>query len=177
MAPNEIENHFGTDSSTGLDEATALQRLAQFGPNRLAEAKQQAIWQVFLEEIREPMILLLLGTGVLYSVCGNVGDALTILCVILLLVGAEVFNEYRAKKAIVDSIPSTNRSSLFVAKGRMRRSTWRVLFPAISSFLRQDSMFLPMRVFWRATASPLPKPRSLASRCPSRKMHTSCSLI
>ena len=65
MASNEIESHFGTDSSTGLDEATVLQRLAQFGPNRLAEAKQQTIWQVFLEEIREPMILLLLGTGVL----------------------------------------------------------------------------------------------------------------
>src|SRR3989442_9371247 len=100
MTPNEVESHYGTDSSAGLDEATFLQRLAQFGPNRLAAARQQSIWQIFLEEIREPMILLLLGTGVLYSVWGNIGDALTILCVILLLVGAEVFNEYRAKKAI-----------------------------------------------------------------------------
>ena len=100
MTPNGVESHFGTDSSTGLEEATIKPRLAQFGPNRLAEARKQSIWQVFLEEIREPMILLLLGTGVLYSVWGNIGDALTILCVILLLVGAEVFNEYRAKKAI-----------------------------------------------------------------------------
>ncbi len=100
MTPSEIESHFGVDSSAGLDEATVQHRLAHFGPNRLIEAKQQTIWQVFLEEIREPMILLLLFTGVLYSVWGNLGDALTILCVILLLVGAEVFNEYRAKKAI-----------------------------------------------------------------------------
>src|SRR6266571_4204940 len=100
MTPNEVESHFGTDSSTGLDEATVLQRLAQFGPNRLAEARQQTIWQVFLEEIREPLILLLLGTGILYSVWGNFEDALVILSVILLLVGAEVFNEYRAKKAV-----------------------------------------------------------------------------
>ena len=67
MTPNEIESHFGTNSNTGLDESTVQPRLAQFGPNRLAEAKQQTIWQVFLEEIREPMILLLLGTGVLYA--------------------------------------------------------------------------------------------------------------
>src|SRR6266516_5340153 len=100
MTPNEIESHFGTNSSTGLDEATVLQRLAQFGPNRLAEARQQTIWQVFLEEIREPLILLLLGTGILYSVWGNFEDALVIFSVILLLVGAEVFNEYRAKKAV-----------------------------------------------------------------------------
>ena len=33
MTPNEVESHFDTDSSTGLDEATVLQRLAQFGPN------------------------------------------------------------------------------------------------------------------------------------------------
>ncbi len=100
MTPVEIESHFGVDSSVGLDEATVQQRLAHFGPNRLAEAKQETIWQVFLEEIREPMILLLLVTGILYSVWGNLADALTILCVILLLVGAEVFNEYRSKKAI-----------------------------------------------------------------------------
>src|SRR2546430_15663807 len=90
MTPNEVESHFGTDSSTGLDEATVLQRLAQFGPNRLAEAKQQTIWQVFLEEIREPLIVLLLGTGVLYAVWGNIGDALTILCVIRLLVATVI---------------------------------------------------------------------------------------
>src|SRR6266702_7988243 len=100
MTPNEVESHFGTDSSTGPDEATVQQRLAQFGPNRLAEARQQTIWQVFLEEIREPLILLLLGTGILYSIWGSISDALTILVVILLLVGAEVFNEYRAKKAV-----------------------------------------------------------------------------
>ncbi len=87
MTPNEVESHFGTDSSTGLDEVTVLQRLTQFGPNRLAEAKQQTIWQVFLEEIREPLILLLLGTGVLYAVWGSISDALTILGVILLLAG------------------------------------------------------------------------------------------
>jgi len=100
MTPHEIESHFGTNSNTGLNESTVKPRLAQFGPNRLAEAKQQTIWQVFLEEIREPLILLLLGTGILYSVWGSISDALTILVVILLLVGAEVFNEYRAKKAI-----------------------------------------------------------------------------
>ena len=100
MTPNEIESQFGTNSNTGLDEATVQLRLSQFGPNRLIEARQQTIWQVFLEEIREPLILLLLGTGVLYAVWGSIADALTILVVILLLVGAEVFNEYRAKKAI-----------------------------------------------------------------------------
>ena len=100
LTTDEIQRSFDVDRHAGLNEATVRQRLARFGSNRLAEAKQETIWQVFLEEIREPMILLLLGTGILYSVWGKLADALTILCVILILVGVEVFNEYRAKKAI-----------------------------------------------------------------------------
>lgn len=46
------------------------------------------------------MILLLLLVGIFYSVWGRFGDAVTIFTVIVLLVLAEVYNEYRAKKAI-----------------------------------------------------------------------------
>lgn len=96
----EVSTHFGVERSSGLSTEEARQRLARFGPNLLSEAQQETVWQVFLEEIREPMILLLLVTGVLYSVWGNLSDALTIVAVILTLVGVEVFNEYRAKHAI-----------------------------------------------------------------------------
>jgi len=46
------------------------------------------------------MILLLLVVGVVYSLWGKLADAITIFAVIFLLVLAEVYNEYRAKKAI-----------------------------------------------------------------------------
>jgi len=46
------------------------------------------------------MILLLLIVGVLYSLWGELGDAITIFVVILVLVAAEVVNEFRAKRAI-----------------------------------------------------------------------------
>jgi Ca2+-transporting ATPase len=53
-------------------------------------------------EITEPMILLLLFVGVVYAVLGReITDAVTIFAVIVLLVLAEVWNEFRAKKAIV----------------------------------------------------------------------------
>ena len=46
------------------------------------------------------MILLLIGTGMLYAVWGQPADAITIFGVIVALVAAEVFTEYRAKTAI-----------------------------------------------------------------------------
>ena len=84
----------------GLTLAEATARLARVGPNRLFTPAPVRFWAIAAEEIKEPMILLLLVVGVLYSLWGGLGDAITIFVVILLLVTAEVVNEFRAKRAI-----------------------------------------------------------------------------
>ena len=88
------------DAQTGLTQAESRERLAQSGPNRLEEEKHDSFWKEFLEELQEPMILLLLVTGVLYAIWGELSDAITIFVVILTLNTIEVVNELRAKKAI-----------------------------------------------------------------------------
>jgi len=47
------------------------------------------------------MILLLLFVGVVYSIWGELQDAITIFTIIILLVLSEIFTEYRAKKAVI----------------------------------------------------------------------------
>ncbi len=100
LTANEVCARIGTTAASGLSEEDAHQRQAQYGLNRLVAEKTESIWDIFFEELREPMILLLLVTGVLYAIWGEVGDTLTIFFVILALVGAEVLNERRAKTAI-----------------------------------------------------------------------------
>jgi len=89
-----------TEEARGLNPEEAQARLARFGPNRLFTPAPVRFWAIAAEEIREPMILLLLVVGVFYGLWGGLGDALTIFVVILLLVAAEVGNEFRAKRAI-----------------------------------------------------------------------------
>ncbi len=88
------------DSAIGLTEVDARQRLTHYGANRLRQEKHEPIWEIFLEEIREPMVLLLLCTGVLYAIWGELSDTLTIFFVILTLTVVEVVNERRASNAI-----------------------------------------------------------------------------
>ena len=89
-----------TTTDLGLTAAEASSRLVRVGPNRLLTPAPVRFWAIAAEEIREPMILLLIVVGIVYSVLGNLGDAITIFAVILLLVAAEVINEFRAKRAI-----------------------------------------------------------------------------
>ncbi|MDD1678961.1 MAG: HAD-IC family P-type ATPase, partial [Methanomicrobiales archaeon] len=88
------------DRTTGLSDEEARKRLGQFGPNLIFKPTKIRFWGIARHEVAEPMILLLLVVGFFYSLWGKFEDALTIFAVILLLVLAEVYNEFRAKKAI-----------------------------------------------------------------------------
>lgn len=85
---------------SGLSSSEAAKRLAQFGPNRAKKPSEVSFLAIAKEEVQEPMILLLLVVGFFYTLWGKLEDAVTIFVVIALLVFAEVWNEYRAKKAI-----------------------------------------------------------------------------
>ena len=55
----------------GLSQAEAEKRLAASGPNRLVKPREISFAGVFWEEVREPMILLLLFVAVVYSSGGR----------------------------------------------------------------------------------------------------------
>lgn len=97
---SELMQSLQTNPDKGLTAGEAQRRLVQYGPNRLVEPRRITFIDIFWEEVREPLILLLLVVAVLYSIWGNFGDFLTIVFVVIALVFAEVFNEYRAKKSI-----------------------------------------------------------------------------
>ncbi len=71
--------------------------------------------EIFLKEVTEPMILLLLFIGVLYSFWGGLIDALTIFIIITILVLVEVWNEFNAKK-IINSLKELSSSTSIVIR-------------------------------------------------------------
>jgi Ca2+-transporting ATPase len=99
----------------GLNQADARKRLAEYGRNILFSREEVSFLQIARHEVTEPMILLLLVVGIFYSVWGRLGDAVTIFIVIAFLVLAEVYNEFRAKKAIA------SLEKVAAPKSRVRR--------------------------------------------------------
>lgn len=84
----------------GLTSNEVTLRFLKFGPNIIFKQTRVSFLGIAKQEIVEPMILLLFVVGFFYSIWGKLGDAFTIFMVIFLLVLAEAYNEYRAKKAI-----------------------------------------------------------------------------
>src|SRR3954470_14565309 len=78
-----------TDPRSGLDPGEVEKRRAQYGPNKLAEAKPEPGWKAFLRQYRDLMQLVLLGAAIVSIVAlqdfstGIVIIALTVLNAVL----------------------------------------------------------------------------------------------
>ena len=130
MPIEAVADRLGVDPAFGLSEEVAHNRFLVFGPNRVSPRKEETAWQIFLEEIREPMIVLLLVTGALYAIWGELRDTLTIFLVILALVSAEVLNERRAKRAISALTRLAEPTSRVLRGGQIQEIPSDKSFPA-----------------------------------------------
>lgn len=96
----ETEAALRTSSEYGLSGAEAEQRKRQYGANRLKEKKQKGVLGLFLEQLNDPLIYILMAAIAISLFLGEVGDAGIIAAVILLNAIVGVVQEGKARKAI-----------------------------------------------------------------------------
>ena len=125
----ELIQSSGVNPEIGLSDHEAAQRLASHGRNWLVEETQIRFLATLKEEITEPMILLLIAVGVLYSVLGSITDALTIIVIIIILVLVEVWNEYRAKRSITSLKKLAPPTASVLRNGQPRKVQTAYLVP------------------------------------------------
>jgi Ca2+-transporting ATPase len=108
-----------TKWSYGLSNTEAKKRLEKYGLNQIVKPREVHFLSIVREEIVEPMILLLIVVAFFYTIWGSLGDAITIYGVIIALVLAEVYNEYRAKKTIASLSKISSPKARVLRSGRI----------------------------------------------------------
>ena len=98
LAPDEVLARLGSGPD-GLSSGDAAERLRQFGPNALGTHRVRAA-TVLLRQLRNPILVLLLGAALVSGLTGGGTNALIIVVIVALSVGLGFFNEYRAEKAM-----------------------------------------------------------------------------
>ncbi len=95
----EVMQQFGVGSE-GLTASAAADRLAQHGSNKLEEGKKKTLLMRIWEQIKDPMILVLIGAAILSGSFGEIVDMIIILVVVVLNAILGIFQESKAEKAI-----------------------------------------------------------------------------
>ena len=89
----------GTEAR-GLSEREAVRRLGEYGPNRPPRPEPESLARVLLRQLTSPLVLVLVGAGLLALVMGKLIDGLVVLGVVVLNAVVGFVQEWRAGQAI-----------------------------------------------------------------------------
>ncbi len=83
LTVDEVVGKLGTSAQTGLSQADVEHRRSYQGENVLKSAEEEPLWKKFLEQFKEPMILMLLASAGVSLLLGEYDDAIsiTLVCV------------------------------------------------------------------------------------------------
>jgi P-type Ca2+ transporter type 2C len=100
MSFNEVLNVLKADQKYGLsdDEVDTRRKLYSF--NEFEVSQSESLWKKYIDQFKEPMILLLMASAVISVIMGQYDDALSITVAILIVVTVAFVQEYRSEKAL-----------------------------------------------------------------------------
>lgn len=87
-------------SEEGLSDIEAAQRLKKYGRNELSRTKKRTVWDMLWDQIRDPMILILLGAAALSAVLDEWAEAVVILIIVALNALISIIQEKKAANAL-----------------------------------------------------------------------------
>ncbi len=89
-----------SDAAGGLTGAEAARRLEQYGPNALAEGKKKSVLQVFLEQFKDLMVIILIIAAVVSLISGEGESTLVIFAVLILNAILGTVQHFKAEKSL-----------------------------------------------------------------------------
>lgn len=104
----------------GLSEKEAAYRLAHDGFNEIPSIKRRSFLAIAFGVVREPMLLLLVSTGVIYLILGEIRDALMLLTFVFVIIGITLYQERRTERTL-EALRDLSSPRALVIRDRMTR--------------------------------------------------------
>lgn len=89
------------EARTGLSAAEVLQRRAQFGENRLPAEKGVSVWAILFNQVKSPLVYIILAAAGISLALGELGDFAIIMAVVVVDVVLGFIQEYQAQRTYV----------------------------------------------------------------------------
>jgi len=100
LAPAEVTERLQVVPERGLTPAEVAERLARYGPNQLAEEKKRSLLSAFIDQFRDPLIIILLVAALLSLILREFLDGGAILAIVLLNAILGLVQEFKADQAL-----------------------------------------------------------------------------
>lgn len=96
----EVLRLLETDKDNGLGRREAMERKTKYGANRLKDQEKKSVGQMILEQLNDPLILILVVAMAISLMLHEIGDAIIIVTVVVLNATVGIIQEGKASKAV-----------------------------------------------------------------------------
>lgn len=126
---NEVAGRLQVDLRTGLRWSEAKYRSKIVGLNELNVIEDDPTWKKYIEQFRNPLILLLLGSAAVSIIMKQFDDAVSITVAILIVVTVAFIQEYRSEKSLEELKKLVPPECHCLREGRLETFLARELVP------------------------------------------------
>ena len=139
---------------SGLSGTEAVRRLKTDGYNELPSSKPRSLLVIALNVLREPMFLLLLVSGSLYLLLGDVREALLLLFFVFIVIGITLYQERKTVRVLEALRDLSSPRARVIRDGQIRRIPGReVVRGDILVLAEGDRVPADARVLWCSNLS------------------------
>lgn len=98
--PKEIESELKTDLELGLTSQEAESRIEKYGENKLSQSKKKPFYKKLLEQLLDPMVLILIVAAILSSIAGDLIETIIIIAIVILNATMSLIQEGKAEDSV-----------------------------------------------------------------------------
>ncbi|MBI2868531.1 MAG: cation-translocating P-type ATPase [Chloroflexi bacterium] len=109
----------------GVSEKEAAARLAREGFNEIPSAKKHSFAGIVLGVLREPILLLLLASGSIYMLLGDIQEALMLLLFVFAIIGITIYQERKTERTLEALRDLSSPRAMVIRDGEARRIAGR----------------------------------------------------
>ncbi|KAM4833675.1 calcium-transporting ATPase type 2C member 2 [Thomomys bottae] len=117
------------DLDNGLSEFAVAQRRLVHGWNEFIADNTEPVWKKYLDQFKNPLILLLLGSALVSVLTKEYEDAISIAMAVLIVVTVAFVQEYRSEKSLEELTKLVPPECNCIRDGKLQRMLARNLVP------------------------------------------------
>jgi Ca2+-transporting ATPase len=145
---NEIVKELQTNTQKGLSPEEVEKRIEKYGLNEINVSKSKSIIQLLIEQLRNPIVILLIGASILSAFTGGIVEAVLIISIIIFMAFIGVLLERKADKSIDQLKSLSNTLTTVIREGKKVEIDSKFLVPGDLVFLTEgDKVPADGRIF------------------------------
>ncbi len=125
---SDINSYQRHEPLNGLKAEEVLERRAQFGENRLPSEKGVSVWTILFNQLKSPLVYIILAAAGISLALGELGDFAIIMAVVVIDVILGFIQEYQAQRTYVALKGLLKPTTTVIREGqRMEVEVWELV--------------------------------------------------